>query len=87
MVAPVRPARLPLALSTAALAIAIAYAVLVFRVGPAAGFGQGYAFLLISVLALPTMAVTFQVERSTGVKTPWRPVGAGFILAALAYAL
>ena len=75
------------AIGAGALAVAIAYAVLVFRVEPAAGFGKGYAFLIACALALPALASTYRVERVSKVRTPWRAIAAGLALAAIAYAL
>ncbi|MEQ8479903.1 MAG: hypothetical protein RIC18_04530 [Hoeflea sp.] len=75
------------AIGAGALAVAIAYAVLVFRVAPVTGFGKGYAFLITCVLALPALISTYRVEQTSGVKTPWRVVAVGIILAAAAYAI
>lgn len=76
-----------LAIGAGALAVALAYAVLVFRIAPATGFGEGYAFLLVCVLALPTLVSTYRIEQATKVRTPWRAIAIGFVLAAIAYGL
>lgn len=74
------------AIGAGALAVAIAYAVLVFRVEPAAGFGKGYAFLIVCALALPTLLSTYRIEQTSKVGTPWRVIAVGILLAAAAYA-
>ncbi len=76
-----------LAVGAGALAVALGYAVLVFRVQPALGFGEGYAFLLAFVLAAPMLATTYRVERISKVKTPWKAILLGLIFAVVAYAL
>ncbi|MAM62476.1 hypothetical protein [Maritimibacter sp. UBA3975] len=76
-----------LAIGFGTLAVALGYAVLVFRVTPDLGYGTGYAFVMASVLAVPMLAVTWRVERMSGVKTPWRVILAGTVLAVIAYAL
>lgn len=75
------------AIGAGALAAAIAYAVLVFRVEPATGFGKGYAFLITCALALPALISTYHVEQTSKVRTPWRIVALGLVIATTAYAV
>ena len=73
------------AIGGGAVAVAIAYAVLVFRVEPSTGFGKGYAFLIACMLAVPALVSTYRVEQTSKVKTPWRVIAVGVCLVSAAY--